>query len=87
MLSPVVWSAVHDAGLNNIFYLSRSGSGLKTKYNVQPLGATELTDAEKVMVNATLESFSFNDIFVKNDWEPLKEAEERIESRFDILDL
>ncbi len=82
-----VWYQLDGHSKENDFEIWREGKALQTKYYAKALGTTEITEEQERIVDATLESFTFEDIFVDNDWELVNEVVERIESRLDILDL
>lgn len=82
-----VWHNITEMAKENDFEISKSGRGLNTRYFAQPLGISSVTEDQEKMVNATLESFTFSDIFVKNEWEVVDSVIERIENRWEILDL
>ncbi len=81
------WNMITEHAKENDFDIWREGVALNTRYFVQPLGLSEITDDHEKIVEATLESFTFANIFVDNEWELVEETIERIENRWDILDL
>lgn len=82
-----VWNMMTDHAKENDFEIWKEGAGLQTRYHTEPLGITDITEDQAAIVEATLDSFTFVDIFVNNEWEILDEIVERIENRWDILDL
>jgi len=82
-----VWNQMTEFAKENDFEIWREGHGLQTRYFVDPCGLSEITDNQERTVEATLESFSFADIFIKKKWELVDEVIERIENRWQILDL
>ena len=82
-----VWNQMIDHAKENDFEIWKEGVGLQTRYHVSPLGLSEVTEAQEETVSATLDSFNFADIFVDNKWEIVNEVVEKIEHRWQILDL
>ena len=82
-----VWNQMTEHAKDNDFEIWKEGVGLQTRYSVEPLGLSEVSEAQEEVVEATLDSFTFSDIFVKNEWEIVNEIVERIENRWSILDL
>lgn len=85
--SPIsVWNMMTEHAKDNDFEIRREGHGLQTRYFVEPLGLSEVSEEQQVSIDATLESYTFADIFIKQEWEIVKEVVERVESRWQILD-
>lgn len=82
-----VWNMITHVEKENDFEIWREGDGLQTRYFANPLGPSEITDDHEKIVEATLESYTFANIFVDNEWELVETLVERIENRWDILDL
>ncbi len=82
-----VWNQMTEHAKDNDFEIWKEGKGLQTRYSVEPLGLSEVSDAQEGTVSATLDSFTFADIFVDNKWEIVNEVVEKIEHRWQILDL
>ena len=62
--------------------------GLQSRYEVESLGESSVTEEIEKRVAATSNTYSFMDIFVKKvDWELVNVEPESITNRFDILDL
>jgi len=81
-----VWNMMTEHAKDNDFEIWREGHGLQTRYFVEPLGLSEVSDDQQISIDATLESYTFADIFVKKKWEVVKKAVERVRSRWYILD-
>ncbi len=76
----------HDS--NHCFKISREGTGLMTRYSVESLGESPVSDELKEQVEITLKTYSLVDIFVKKiKWELLTTESRAINSRFELLDL
>jgi hypothetical protein len=82
-----VWNKMTDHVKENDFEIWKDGVALQTRYSVEPLGLSDVTDAQEETIAATLNSYTFADIFVKNEWELVNEIVERIEHRWQILDI
>ena len=82
-----VWNQMTDHAKENDFEIWKEGLGFQTRYYVEPLGLSEVTEDQKGTVDATLDSFTFADIFVDNEWELVNEVVEKIEHHWQILDL
>lgn len=80
------WNLMTEHSKDNDFEIWREGHRLETRYFIEPLGLSEVSEGQQKAVSATLESYSFADIFVKNEWEIVNEIIERIENRWEILD-
>ena len=75
-------------GSDHDFKISRTGVGLRTRYDVESLGKTEVSQDLLDRVEITSNVYSLSDIFVKNvKWELLDKEHEPIQDRFEILDL
>lgn len=81
------WNQLTDDAKENDFEIWKEGMGLQTRYHVKALGINDVTEEQECIVNATLASFTFSDIFIKDEWELVDEVVERIEERWEILDL
>ena len=76
----------HD--IQHDFLIHRHGLRLNTRYEVQSLGETEVSQDLLDRIEITSNVYSLSDIFIKNiKWELLDKDQEPIENRFDILDL
>ncbi len=85
--SPIsVWNMMTEHAKDNDFSIWREGHGLQTRYFVEPCGLSEVSEEQQISVDATLESYTFADIFIKKDWAIVNEVVEKIESRWQILD-
>jgi hypothetical protein len=82
-----VWNQMTDHAKENDFEIWKEGVSLQTRYFVTPLGLSEISEDQEETVSATLDSFTFADIFVDNKWEIVDEVVEKIEHRWQILDL
>lgn len=87
-ISPIsVWQQTENH-LKHDFRIKREGHGLNTKYIVNRLEPSEVTEEQQKMIEATQDAFSFEHIYIKKqNWEILTIKQEVIESRFDIIDL
>ena len=86
-----VFRQMQAFGPHHDFRISKTGMGLQTRYSVQSLGETPLPE-ENVYALAILEEYSLFKMFSeKKLWGDIeakkKEEDERIENRWDILDL
>ncbi len=81
------WNKITDHAKENDFEIWKEGVALQTRYHIIALGLSEATEAQEETVSATLDSFTFAEIFVDNKWEIVNEVVERIEHRWQILDL
>lgn len=82
-----VWNKIVNQTKENDFEIRREGEGLNTRYYVTPLGISDITEKQEKIAKATLDSFTFSDIFVKDKWELVGDIIEKIENRWEILDL
>ena len=84
-----VWNMVKKYDKEYDFRIERMGVGISTRYKIDPLEITEVTEIENKVIEATLHNYSLEDIFIykEDDWNFSDEKIEAIESRFDILDL
>ena len=82
-----VWNQMTECAKEYDFEIWKEGVGLQTRYFVTPLGLSEVSEAQEETVVATLDSFTFADIFVKNEWEIVDEVIEKIKHRWQILDI
>jgi hypothetical protein len=82
-----LWNQMVEHSKDNDFLVWREGKGLTTRYYCDPLGVFDVDPDLQKIADATLESFSFVDIFVNNDWKIVSEAVEKINDRWQILDL
>jgi hypothetical protein len=89
-----VWHQIEEYRLKNHisgnenFEIERSGRGLQTRYHVKFVNESRVTSNQRDIVEATSNTYSFNDILIKKvEWDFLSVYEEPIESRFEILDL
>ena len=82
-----VWNQVTEHPKDSDFEISRTGLGLNTRYHVKSLGISEVSESKEKSISATLDSYTFSDIFINEEWEVVDEVVERIENRWQILDL
>ena len=81
------WNELVNQTKENDFEIWREGQGLNTRYYVNSLGVSETTEKQEKIAEATLDSFTFSNIFIDNEWELVEEKIERIKNRWEILDL
>ena len=81
------WNLMVKEDKENDFIIRRTGEGLSTRYSVIPSGISTISKYQEKIVEATLNSFSLADIFIKEEWELLENIIERIDDRWSILDL
>jgi hypothetical protein len=81
------WNQMTEHAKDNDFEIWKEGVALQTRYFVTPLGLSEVSGDQEATVTATLDSFTFADIFVEGKWEIVNEVVEKIEHRWQILDL
>ena len=81
------WNQITEHPKENDFKIYRKGYGLQTKYYTEPMGLSEITDGQAETIEATLDSYDFSNIFVDKKWELVNEVVERINNRWEILDL
>ena len=88
-LCPVsVFNQMGEYNSNHSFKVSREGTGLRTRYSVESLGESLISDELKEQVDITLKIYPLVDIFVKKlKWELLTVESRPIKNRFEILDL
>jgi len=82
-----IWNKLINQTKENDFEIWGEGQGLSTRYYVNPLGVSKITGKQKKISKATLESFTFSNIFIDEEWELVEEKIERIKNRWEILDL
>jgi len=88
-LCPVtVFNKMGEYDITHDFSINRYGQGLNTKYEVESLGESSVSEEIENKVAITSETYSLVDIFVnKVKWSLLDVKIEPITDRFDILDL
>jgi len=83
-----IWNQVGEYSPDHDFKIHRDGMGIQTRYDVQSLGESEVSQEILDRIEITSEVYTLTDIFVKHvKWELLNKDHEPIDSRFDILDL
>jgi len=82
-----VWNQITECAKENDFEIWKEGVALQTRYFTTPLGLSEVSEAQEETIRATLDSYTFADIFVNSKWEIVNEIIERIEHRWQILDI
>jgi len=83
-----VFDQLGQFGSNHDFLIKRHGLKLQTRYDIQSLGETEVSQDLLDKIEITSQVYSLADIFVNNiRWELLDKESEPIDNRFDILDL
>ena len=83
-----VFKIMGNYNKNHDFRVTRRGGGLNTRYEVDSLGETEVSDDIIEKIQVTSEVHSLSDIFTKGEkWRVLDKEHEPILDRFDILDL
>lgn len=87
-----VWNEICDISNDNNcdFEINRTGTGLSTRYTTKVSDDnTQITEEQSKIVEATLKTFSLEDIFIhkRDEWQIQTEIHDPIENRFDILDL
>jgi len=83
-----IWNQVGAYSKDHDFKIRREGMGLNSKYPVDSLGETEVSQDLLDRIEITSQVYTLSDIFInKIKWELLNKDHEPINSRFDILDL
>ena len=84
-----VWRQMgHIGSPDHDFQITRTGFGMKTRYEAKSMGESLISDELRQGIEITQETYSLSDIFInKTEWELLEVVPEPIDNRFDILDL
>jgi len=81
------WNQMTEHDKENDFEIRKEGIALQTRYYAESLGLSEVSEAQEETIKATLDSFTFADIFVDGKWEIVNEVIEKAKHRWQMLDI